>query len=235
MVVLVTGGTRGVGYAISQFFKQKGHVVIVNYNNSDQIASQMQESGFDTYKADVSNSFEVQKMFDSLFKKYGKIDLLINNAGISLTQKLFIDVTEEEFDKIFNVNVKGVYNTSKEYVKYMINRVGKIVNVSSIFALKGGSCEAVYTASKSAVSGFTRAISEELEFSQIAVCQVVLGLIDTDMNARLTNQEKLDFVKGCRLHKIYTPSDVAKRIYTVCLKDLKVINGKTYKIGVGKI
>lgn len=235
MVILVTGGTRGVGYAISQYFKQKGHVVIVNYFNSDDLANQMQKEGFDTYKADVSNAFAVQKMFEHFFKKYGKIDILINNAGISLTQKLFLDTTEEEFDKIFNVNVKGVYNTSKEYVKYMLNKKGKIINVSSIFALKGGSCEAIYTASKSAVSGFTRALSEELEFSQIGVCQVVLGLIDTQMNNHLSNQDKLDFVKECKLCKVYSPHDVAKRLYSVANKSVERINGKTYKIGVGKL
>ena len=235
MVVLVTGGTRGVGYALCQRFKKKGHIVIVNYDSSDEIAFTMQKEGFDIYKQDVSNSFGVQKMFKDLFEKYGKIDLLINNAGISLYQKLLIDTTEEEFDKIFNVNVKGVYNTTKEYVNRMLNKVGKIINVSSIFALKGGSCEVIYTASKCAVSGFTKAVSQELYFSKIGVCQVVLGLIDTQMNEHLSSKDKLDFVKECKLCKIYTPNDVAKRIYNLAQKNYNVINGKTYKIGVGKI
>lgn len=235
MVVLVTGGTRGVGYALCQRFKKKGHIVIVNYDSSDEIAFTMQKEGFDIYKQDVSNSFGVQKMFKDLFEKYGKIDLLINNAGISLYQKLLIDTTEQEFDKIFNVNVKGVYNTTKEYVNRMLNKVGKIINVSSIFALKGGSCEVIYTASKCAVSGFTKAVSQELCFSKIGVCQVVLGLIDTQMNEHLSSKDKLDFVKECKLCKIYTPNDVAKRIYNLAQKNYNVINGKTYKIGVGKI
>ena len=235
MVVLVTGGTRGVGYAICQYFKGKGHDVIVNYANSCQIAKEMENAGFETYKADVSDHFAVQQMFEDVFRKYGKIDLLINNAGISLKQKLFIDTSVEDFERLFNVNVKGVYNTSKEYVKKMINSVGKIINVSSIFSLKGGSCEALYTATKCAVSGFTRAISQELCFSKIAVCQVVLGLIDTQMNSHLSNDEKIEFVKECKLSKIYTANDVAKRLYLISQKDVATLNGKTYKIGVGKI
>ncbi len=234
MVILVTGGTRGVGYEVCQYFKKKGYRVIVNYLTSDDIALKMQSQGFDIFKADVSNALDVQKMFNYAFKKYGKIDIVINNAGVSLTQKLFIDTTESEFDKVFNVNVKGVYNVSKEYASKMLNNTGKIINISSIFALKGGSCEAVYTASKCAVSGFTRALSEELSFSQIAVCQVVLGLIDTQMNEHLSMQDKLDFVKGCKLIKIYTPYDVAKRLYRITQKSVDKLNGKTYKIGVGK-
>ncbi len=235
MIILVTGGTRGIGYATCEYLLKKGHVVIVNYLNSDEIAIKMQKSGFDIFKADVSNAFEVQKMFDYIYKKYNRLDVLINNAGICLPQKLLIDTSNEEFDKVFNVNVKGVYNTSKTAISKMLSSGGKIINISSVFALSGGSCESIYSASKGAISSFSRALASEMEFSSIAIVEVVLGLIDTDMNKHLTKEEKLAFIKGASLKKIYTPSDVAKRLYAIILKQNEQVNGKQFKIGVGKV
>lgn len=234
--VIITGASQGIGRALAIKFSNKGYNVIAVYNNSKNEAEKLSEyKNVDIFKADVSSSAQVESLFNYAIKKYGNIDLLINNAGVSLKQKPLLDVSESEFDGIFNVNVKGVFLCSKNAVNNMLNKGGKIINVSSIFGVLGGSCEVVYSSSKSAVIGFTRALSEELELSNIAVCSVILGLVDTNMNAHLTNQEKLDFVKECGLIKVPTPAEVADKIYQISNLKNEEINGKNFNVFTGNL
>lgn len=234
--VVITGASQGIGRALAIKFANNGYNVIAVYNSSKKEAEELLEyTNVDIFKADVSNSAQVESLFNYVYKKYGCVDVLINNAGVALKQKPLLDVSEGEFDSVFNVNVKGVFLCTKNAVNYMLNNGGKIINVSSIFGVTGGSCEVVYSSSKSAVIGFTRALSDELELSNIAVCSVILGLVDTKMNAHLSNQEKLDFVKECGLLKVPTPSEVADKIYQISNLKNNEINGKNFNVFTGNL
>lgn len=230
--VLITGATRGIGLALSKKFKENGYNVVGTCVSSINSIEELKKQNIDIIKADVSSYEEMNGVFRYAKNKYGKIDVVINNAGIALNQKFILDVTEDEFDRIINVNLKGVFNVTKLAVNEMLSSGGVIINVSSIFALKGGSCEAVYSASKGGALAFTRAVAEELETSNISVCSVILGLIDTDMNKHLTDEEKLEFVIESGLKKIPTASEVASKILSISQKDN--LNGKNYKIFTGK-
>ncbi len=229
--VIITGATRGIGRALAEKFKKEGFNVVGTYLNSDSLAEELKKQNIDTIKADVSKFKDLETVFSYAISKYKKIDILINNAGISLKQKFILDVTENEFDSVISVNLKGVFNSTKLGVSNMLNNGGKIINVSSIFAKSGGSCEAVYSASKAGISAFSRAVSEEVENSKLEVITVTLGLIDTDMNSHLTAEEKLGFIKNSNLKKVPTAKMVANRIYNISKKD--GINGKDFKIFVG--
>ena len=180
--VLVTGGVRGIGKAIAWAFLKKGYRVCVTYSQDEESATLAREKGFEVYKADVSLEADVV----ALFQKIGKADILINNAGVSLLKQIQ-DVTYEEFNRLMSVNVGGAFLCSREAAKGMIDRQsGLIVNISSVWGEVGGSCESVYSASKAALIGFTKALARELGPSGITVNAVAPGVIDTPMLKNLT-------------------------------------------------
>ncbi len=229
--VIITGASRGIGFELAKKFKKYGYNVVGTYLSSESQATELKKLNIDVLKADVSIFNEIEAVFSYAVDKYKKIDVVINNAGVALKQKFILDVTEDEFDKVLGVNLKGVFNTTKCAVNNMLSFGGKIINISSIFALKGGSCEAVYSASKAGVTAFSRAVAEELESSPLSVCTAVLGLVDTGMNGHLSRNEKLEFVRGCGLKNIATPVKVANKIFKIA--KVKGDNGKVYKISVG--
>ncbi len=232
--VLITGASKGIGFETAIKFSECGYNVIAVYNNSEKEAKKLLKyNNIHIFKADVSNECDVENLFDYAIKTFKKIDVLINNAGVALEQKLLIDVTESEFNKVFNVNVKGTFLTTKCAVKNMLNYGGKILNVSSVFGVVGGSCEAVYSASKSAVIAFSRALSLELENSSVAICSLILGFVDTDMNNHLSISDKLEFLKECGLNKMTTPKMVAQKIYEISEIKNQDIQGKNFPIYVG--
>ena len=216
--VIITGASQGIGKELAIKFSNNGYNVLAVYNNSKNEAEALKNyKNIDIFKADVTTTSDVEALFNYAQKKYANIDILINNAGVALKQKPLLDVSELEFDFVFNVNVKGVFLCTKNAINAMLNNGGKIINVSSIFGVAGGSCEVAYSASKSAVIGFTRALSEELAYSNISVASVILGLVDTNMNAHLSSEDKLSFVKEYGLTSVPTASDVALKIYDICL------------------
>lgn len=216
MNVLVTGGSGGIGEAVCRKFFKNGHNVIIGYchNNEKAEALAKEINGF-AVKADVKNEDEVRKMFDFAHNVCGKIDILINNAGIALKQGLFFDVTEKQFDDVFNTNVKGVFNCCKYAVHDMLRlgNGGAIINVSSIWGIYGGSCEAVYSASKGAVNAFTIALAQELESASIRVNAIAPGMVDTAMNSHLTKDEIEEFVRSTKRERMITPEEVADEVY----------------------
>ena len=162
-VVLVTGGSRGIGKAICEKFAAEGYSVAVNYEKSEEKAKALAEKiGGKAFCADVSDYNAVCQMFDEIEKELGEVSVLINNAAIS-TFGLFQDCSDEEWERIFGVNVKGVFNCSKRAVGNMLkSQSGSIVNISSIWGVTGGSCECHYSATKAAVIGYTKAMAKEL-------------------------------------------------------------------------
>jgi len=206
--VLVTGGVRGIGLSIAKEFQKKGYRVCVTYSKDEKNANLAQTDGLEVYKADVSCEKEVV----SLFEKIGCVDVLVNNAGVSLIKQIQ-DVTYEEFSRLTSVNVGGAFLCSREAAKGMIsNQSGLIVNISSVWGEVGGSCESVYSATKAALIGFTKALAKELGWSGIRVNCISPGVIDTPMNARFTQEEMRALQEEIPMGRIGTGEDVAKAV-----------------------
>ena len=211
-IVLVTGASRGIGREIAKELAQKGYKVIANYNKSREEAEKLQQENknVEIYKADVSKREEVTKMVQDVIKKYGKIDILINNAGIS-QEKLFTDVTDEDWNTMINNNLYSVFCVTQEVLPNMLSRKqGCIINISSIWGMVGASCETIYSVAKAGIDGMTKSLAKELGLSNIRVNSIAPGCIDTDMNKNLTEQEIQDLEQEIPLGKIGKTIDIAK-------------------------
>ena len=211
-IVLVTGASRGIGRKIAKELAQKGYKVIANYNKSREEAEKLQQENknIEIYKADVSKREEVSKMVQEVIKKYGKIDILINNAGIS-QEKLFTDVTDEDWNTMINNNLYSVFCVTQEVLPNMLSRKqGCIINISSIWGMVGASCETIYSVAKAGIDGMTKSLAKELGLSNIRVNSIAPGCIDTDMNKNLTEQEVKEIEQEIPLGKIGKTIDIAK-------------------------
>lgn len=216
--VLVTGASRGIGKAAAIGFGRLGYNVAVNYCNNrkaaEETAAAVNSYGgrAAVYKADISESCEVSDMVSGIEKELGGVDILVNNAGIA-EQIVFSDITEEKWDRMFDVNVKGAYLVTKAVLPHMIHeKHGRIINISSMWGVSGGSCEVHYSAAKAAVIGMTKALAKELGPSGITVNCVAPGVIDTDMNMHLNAEDKQMLCDETPLMKIGTPEDVAAAV-----------------------
>ena len=212
MIVLVTGASRGIGREIAKNLAQKGNIVIANYNKSEEQALTLQEESknIEIYKADVSKREEVKQMVEYILKKYGKIDVLVNNAGIS-ENKLFIDVTDEEWQKIINTNLYSAFCVTQEVLPNMIhNKFGCIINISSIWGMVGASCETIYSIAKAGIDAMTKSLAKELGPSNIRVNSIAPGIIDTDMNKNLTQNDIENIKNEIPLQKIGKTIDISK-------------------------
>ena len=208
--VLITGGSRGIGKACVYEFSNNGYRVFLNYNKSSDEAEKIKnETGAVTVKADVSDSKQVNDMAEFIHTNYGKIDVIVNNAGIS-QQKLFTDITENDWDRMFDVNMKSMYLVTKAFVDDMIyKQSGKIINISSMWGVTGGSCEVHYSAAKAAVIGFTKALAKELAPSNIQVNAIACGVIDTQMNACFSEEERAELADEIPAGRFGTPEETA--------------------------
>ena len=233
--VIVTGGTRGIGASISREFLENGDRVFAVYEKNDIVAQEFQKStGAIIIKADVSKKEGVSSVFD-VVRKYGKTDVLVNNAGISEI-KPFADITEEDWDKIFQVNVKSAFLMSKQALSDMLfSKKGKIINISSIWGQTGGSCEVHYSASKAAQIGFTKALAKELGLSGIQVNCVAPGVIKTDMNAHLTGEDLQALTEEIPLNRIGTPEDIAKIVFFLASDNANYITGQVFGVNGGML
>lgn len=204
--VLVTGGVRGIGASIGLAFLKKGYRVCAAYSKDEENAKKISALGVETYRADVSKESDVK----TLFEKIGKVDVLVNNAGVSLIKQIQ-DVTYEEYDRLMKINVGGAFLCSREAAKGMIDRQnGLIINISSVWGEVGGSCESVYSASKAALIGFTKALAKELGWSGIRVNSISPGVIDTPMNARFSPEEMQALKDEIPMGRLGTGDDVAR-------------------------
>ena len=211
-VVVVTGSSRGIGANIVKTLAKKGYRVILNYNKSENYAQNVQKEliNVDIFKADVSKKAEAVSLINFAIEKYGKIDVLINNAGISQS-KLFTDLTDEDWNNIINSNLNSAFFCSREAAKNMIhNKSGLIINISSIWGITGASCEVAYSTSKAALNGFTKALAKELGPSNIRVNAIAPGIINTDMNNYLSNEELESIKEEIPLDRIGETIDISK-------------------------
>ena len=217
-VILITGASRGIGRDIAKKLAQNGEKVIANYNKSEreaiELKNELKEQGIeiDIFKADVSKREEVIELIKFVEEKYKKIDVLINNAGISEI-KLFTEVTDEEWNNIINTNLYSAFCCTQEAVKNMIkNKLGCIINISSIWGLVGASCETIYSISKAGVDAMTKSLAKELGLSNIRVNSIAPGIIDTNMNNMLSQEEINDIKAEIPLNKVGKTSDITKCI-----------------------
>ena len=211
-IAIVTGASRGIGREIAKELSNQGIKVIANYNKSEEQAKILQKENpqIDIFKADVSNRAEVKRMVEYTLKKYEKIDILINNAGIS-EWRMFTETTEEDWDRLMNNNLYSTFCMTQEVLTNMIhNKKGNIINISSIWGMVGASCESIYSISKAGMDAMTKSLAKELGPSNIRVNSIAPGAIYTDMNKNLSSNEIEELNNEIPLGRIGTVSDIAK-------------------------
>ncbi len=240
-IALITGASKGIGRAIAIKFAQLGAYVIINYSSSADEASKVvdaiEKEGGKAYalKADVSNKDEVDSMFESIIKTCGELHILVNNAGVT-KDGLLIRMNESDWDKVIDVNLKGVYNCTKEASKIMIkNRYGKIINLSSVVGLTGNAGQSNYAAAKAGIIGFSKSVARELASRGINVNVIAPGFIETDMTGRLSEQMKLKILSSIPLGKYGKAEDVAN-LASFLASDLSgYITGQVFNVDGGMV
>ena len=225
--VLITGGSRGIGRACVEKFTREGYTVSFIYNNSDAAANELSSlTHAHAIKADISDPKQAKSAVNQAFSIMGGIDILINNAGISLI-KLFTDTTDEDYFKVINTNFGGAFFVTREAVKPMISRhCGRIVNIGSMWGKVGASCEVAYSASKSAVEGFTKSLAKELAPSGITVNCIEPGVINTEMNSELDESTISELCNETPVGKIGTPEDLADFVYLIATEKSGFLTGQ---------
>lgn len=216
---VITGAAKGIGAAIAVAFAKSGYKVVINYNKSEERARQLCQILNDTYpceavciQADVSTYDGAKKLISESLSAFGDIDVLVNNAGIA-QQKLFTDISNDDWQAMINTNLSSVFYTSREVVPFMVSRKqGSIVNISSIWGETGGSCEVHYSAAKAGVIGLTKALAKELAPSGITVNCVCPGVIRTDMLNSFTADDLKALAEETPVMRLGTPKDVADAV-----------------------
>lgn len=240
-VAVVTGASKGIGAGIALELAKRGANVVINYKSDREGAAEVLGSIRDAggiagvAYADISKYEDAAGLISFAVETFGRIDILVNNAGISKTG-LFIDMAEEDFDDVMDVNLKGVYNCCHNALKFMLpQKSGSIVNISSIWGEAGASCEVLYSAAKGGVNSFTKALSKELAPSGIRVNAVSPGVIETRMNSFLSEDERE--VLECEIPMGYFGkcSQVAKVVAFLCLDDSNYVTGQVIKVDGGFI
>ncbi len=239
--VIITGASKGIGAATAILFAQKGYNVVINYNNSFQSADilcrSLVENGFSAvlHKANVANKLEVDLMIKETIYKFGSVDVLINNAGVSY-QNLITDTDEVDFDNIMDVNLKGVFNCCKAVTSPMVEaKCGKIINISSMWGQVGASCEVAYSAAKAGVIGLTKALAKELAPSGITVNCIAPGLIETSMNAHLSEEDINAFVEEIPVGRMGNADEIAAAAFFLASDEANYITGQVLGINGGYV
>ena len=225
---LITGGTRGIGYAVCALLAQNGYSVTALYSRDERSAQSARErlKGVTFVRADVADEEEVKRVF----AQFSALDLLVNNAGVEL-YKLAQDTSFEEWRRVMDVNAGGPFLCSKYAVKKMLDAGGAIVNVSSIWGQIGASMESVYSASKGAVIAFTKALAKELAPAGITVNCVCPGAVDTDMMKRFSKEEVRALEEEIPLGRLATPEEIARAV--LFLAQNRYITGEILSVNGG--
>ena len=240
-IVLITGGSRGIGAACVRAFAADGYTVVFLYKSSrekaEALAQSLRAEGKDVaaYQCDVADAAQVQTTVADILRAYRRIDALVNCAGIAHVG-LFTDMTEAEWDRLFAVNVRSAFSVTKAVLPGMISRQGgAVVNVSSMWGEVGASCEVAYSATKAALIGLTKALAKEVGPSGIRVNCVTPGVIDTDMNAQLTEDDRAALADETPLGRIGNADEVAKTILFLCGEGASFITGQILGVSGGMV
>lgn len=240
--VLITGGSRGIGKAVAIKFAEKGNQIIINYvsekTDTEKLKNELLEAGAKDVlliKADVSNSEDVKNMVKESVEKFEKIDILVNNAGIT-KDNLLMRMSEEEFDKVIQINLKGTYLVTKEVTKYMMKkRSGSIVNLASVVGVAGNAGQCNYAASKAGIIGFTKSIAKELASRNIRANAVAPGFIETDMTNVLKEEIKENINSQIPLRRMGSAKEVAELVYFLGEDASSYITGQVINVDGGMI
>lgn len=238
---IVTGASRGIGRAIALKLASLGANVVINYRSSEEEAISLKEEiskfGVDTLiiKGDISNSEDVNTLITQTKEKFGKIDIMVNNAGIT-KDTLILRMKEEDFDKVIDVNLKGVFNCLKEISPIMIKqKSGRIINISSVIGLVGNAGQVNYAASKAGVLGMTKSLAKELGGRGITVNAVAPGFIETDMTETLGDKFKEEAKKTIPLKRLGSAEDVAAAVAFLASDDASYITGQVLNVDGGMV
>jgi 3-oxoacyl-[acyl-carrier protein] reductase len=238
-IALVTGSGRGIGKAIAQKLSEVGATVIINdvSDTAEDTAEELRSSGnpVSFMKGNVSISAEVNQIVDKIVADYGSIDILVNNAGIT-RDKLTVRMTDEEWDDVININLKGVFLCTRAALKYMTKqRYGRIINISSISGIAGNPGQVNYCAAKAGIIGITRTVSKEMASRHITVNTVAPGFIDTEMTAKLPSQLKEEFAKRIPAGCFGTIRDIAEAVAFFASDEAKYITGQVLCVDGGMV
>lgn len=239
-VAIVTGASRGIGRAIAISLASKGASVVINYSKDEEGANSVLEEiialgGYGKIiKADISNFSEANYLVEESVKIFGRVDILINNAGVSYNG-LFIDMTKEAMDRLIDVNIKGTMYMCHSFIQKILGKNGVIVNVSSIWGQVGASCEAVYCASKGAINLLTNSLAKEMGLSRIRVNAVAPGVIETNMNNNLSDEEKESLCEEIAIGRFGKCEEVANVVAFLCSDESSYMNGKVITVDGGML
>lgn len=235
-VILVTGGTRGIGYAIVEKFLKEGARVILFGSKETSVSKAVTSLininslyKVEGYTTNLSDLQAVEEIVSKLAQKYGKIDVLVNNAGVSSSTAL-VDYTEEECNNIINLNIKGVFNTSKAVVPYMTGSNPSIINISSMVSFYGQSSGCLYPTSKFAVNGITKSLARELGRKNIRVNAVAPGITNTDMVKNLPDEMIKPLINMIPLGRIGEPEDIANAVLFLASDKATYITGTILQV-----
>lgn len=240
-VALITGGTRGIGKAIAIKFAKNGYNLVLNYV-SDRTNLEDLENEFKKYnveilfiKTDVSKFEDCENMAKQAIEKFGKIDVLVNNAGIT-KDCLLLRMTSKDFEKVIDINLKGTFNVTKSIVPYMMKkRTGKIINISSVVGVSGNAGQCNYAASKAGIIGFTKSIAKELASRNILANCVAPGFIDTDMTSVLSDSVKENINAQIPLKRMGSSEEVANSVYFLAGEENNYITGQVLNVDGGML
>lgn len=241
MIAVITGASGGIGSALAKTFAEAGYqTALCCFHHPEpavELAGSLRDDGHDAeaFWADLSSAEQVEEMFGNITDTFGQPDVLINNAGVS-SQQLFTDVTEEEYDRIMDTNLKGPFLCTKEVLPGMIYRKsGCIINISSMWGQVGGSCETIYSASKAGLIGLTKALAKEEGPSGIRVNCIAPGVIDTKMNAMHSEETMQALKEETPLERIGTPQDIANAALFLASDQASFITGQVLGVNGGMI
>lgn len=240
-VALVTGSSRGIGASCIIEFAKKGYDVVINYNKSKEEALKLQDEikkykvNSLVIKCDIQSEEEIIKMVEEVINKFGQIDVLVNNAGIT-RDMLLIRMKEEDFDKVIEINLKGTFITTKAVVPYMMKKHnGRIINISSVVGVAGNAGQCNYSASKAGIIGFTKSVAKELASRNIRANAVAPGFIKTDMTDVLNDEQKNQINSQIPMKRMGTPEDIANAVYFLGSEESSYITGQVLNIDGGMI
>ncbi len=237
---VITGGSRGIGRAICEKFAKEGYNIVINCSSSVQKAEELQDELKEKYgtdsivvKANVQSNEEVKAMIDKTMESFGRVDVLVNNAGIT-RDGLLIRMSEDDFDEVISANLKGVFNCIKNVSRIMIKqKYGRIVNMASVAGMTGNVGQVNYSASKAGVIGLTKSVAKELGSKNITANCVAPGFIDTDMTKVVPEDVKDAWIKSIPVKRIGQGEDVANAVFFLASENSSYITGQTLPVDGG--
>lgn len=240
-VAMITGATRGIGKQIALTLANEGYNIVLNYRTENdelkQLKNEIESKKVKclTVQGDVTNFEDCKQMIESAIKEFGKIDVLVNNAGIT-KDMLLARMKEEDFKQVIDVNLVGTFNMTKNVISYMMKaRNGRIINISSVVGIAGNAGQTNYSASKAGIIGFTKSLAKEVASRNILVNAVAPGFIETNMTDVLKQEVKDEIAKNIPLKRMGTPQDIANVVKFLASEDSSYITGQVISVDGGMI